>query len=55
MAERTSEEVLAIFTTAEDSVTLINELASLSSLTDEQKDTIKKNVEHLKNRKNFEL
>ncbi len=47
MAERTSEEVLSIFTTAGDSVTLINTLAALSSLTDEQKDTIKKNVEHL--------
>ena len=28
-------------------MTVINELAGLSSLTDEQKDTIKRNVEHL--------
>ena len=47
MAERTAEEVAKIFTSAGDSVTLINELAALSSLTDEQKDDIKRNVEHL--------
>ena len=47
MAERTTEEVAKIFTSAGDSVTLINELAALSSLTDEQKDDIKRNVEHL--------
>ena len=47
MAERTADEVAAIFTAAGDSVTVINELAGLSSLTDEQKDTIKRNVEHL--------
>jgi len=47
MAERTAEEVAKIFTNAGDSVTLINELAALSSLTDEQKDDIKRNVEHL--------
>ena len=47
MAERTADEIAAIFSAAGDSVTLINELAELSSLTDEQKDTIKRNVEHL--------
>lgn len=47
MAERTTEEVAKIFTTAGDSVTLINTLAGLSSLTDEQKNTVKRNVEHL--------
>ena len=47
MAERTTDEIAEIFTNAGDSVTLINELAALSSLTDEQKDTIKRNVEHL--------
>ena len=47
MSERTAEEVAQIFTSAGDSVTLINELAALSSLTDEQKDKIKRNVEHL--------
>jgi len=47
MAERTTDEIATIFTNAGDSVTLINTLAALSSLTDEQKDTIKRNVEHL--------
>ena len=47
MAERTADEIAAIFSAAGDSVTLINKLAGLSSLTDEQKDTIKRNVEHL--------
>ena len=47
MAERTTEEVAAIFSAAGDSVALINKLAALSSQTDEEKDTIKRNVEHL--------
>ena len=47
MSERTADEIAQIFSAAGDSVTLINELAALSSLTDEQKDTIKRNVEHL--------
>ena len=47
MAERTADEIAKIFTNAGDSVTLINNLAALSSLTDEQKDDIKRNVEHL--------
>ena len=47
MADRTAEEVATIFTNAGDSVTVINTLAALSSLTDEQKDEIKRNVEHL--------
>ena len=47
MAERTTEEVAAIFSAAGDSVTVINQLAALSSLTDEQKETIKRNVDHL--------
>ena len=47
MVERTTKEIDSIFTSAEDSVTVINNLAALSSLTDEQKDEIKRNVEHL--------
>ena len=47
MAERTTEEIATIFTNAGDSVTVINNLAALSSLTDEQKAEIKRNVEHL--------
>ena len=47
MAERTIEEVATIFTNAGDSVTVINKLAALSSLTDEQKEEIERNVRHL--------
>jgi len=47
MAERTTEEVARIFKDAGDSVSVINNLAALSPLTDEQKAEIKRNVEHL--------
>ena len=47
MSERTTEEIATIFTNAGDSVTVINELAALSSLTDEQKEEIDRNVRHL--------
>ncbi len=47
MAERTTAEVAQVFSAAGDSVTLINKLAALPSLTDKQKDTVKRNVEHL--------
>ena len=53
MAERTTEEITEIFNIAGDSVTIINTLAALSSLTDEQKDEIKRNVEHLEFIKTF--
>ena len=49
MAERTADEVAAIFSAAGDSVTLINTSTSASAgETDaEWKDRIKRNVEHL--------
>jgi hypothetical protein len=47
MAERTTEEIATLFKNAGDSVTVINKLAALSSPTNEQKDRIKRNVEHL--------
>jgi len=47
MVERTTAEVAQVFSAAGDSVTLINKLAALPSLTDKQKDTVKRNVEHL--------
>tara|TARA_R100000152_G_C6552661_1_gene26571 strand:+ start:28 stop:276 length:249 start_codon:yes stop_codon:yes gene_type:complete len=47
MAERTAEEVAKIFTNAGDSVTVINNIAAQSTITDEDKDTLKRNVEHL--------
>jgi ABC-type multidrug transport system fused ATPase/permease subunit len=47
MAERTADEVAAIFSAAGDSVKVIN-TAKASSQTDaEYKDRIKRNVEHL--------
>ena len=47
MAEKTADEVAAIFTAAGDSVTLINSVAGQSSITDDDKDTLKRNVDHL--------
>ena len=47
MAERTAEEIATIFTNAGDSVTVIDTLPALSSLTDEQKEEIDRNVRHL--------
>ena len=47
MAERTADEVAAIFTAAGDSVTLINSVAGQSSITDDDKATLKRNVDHL--------
>jgi hypothetical protein len=47
MPNFTTEEIATIFSVAGDSVTVINELAALSSLTDRQKDKLKRNVEHL--------
>ena len=45
--ERTTDEIATIFTNAGDSVTVINTLAALSSLTDEQKEEVERNVLHL--------
>ena len=47
MAERTADEVAKIFSAAGDSVTLINSIAAQSTITDEDKDTLKRNVDHL--------
>ena len=47
MAERTTEEIATIFEHAGHSVKVINRLAALSSLTDEQKAEIERNVQHL--------
>ena len=47
MAERTADEVAKIFSAAGDSVTLINSVAGQSTITDEAKDTLKRNVDHL--------
>ena len=47
MAEKTADEVAKIFSAAGDSVTVINTIAAQSTITDEDKDTLKRNVEHL--------
>ena len=47
MEERTADEVAQIFKAAGDSVTLINSVAGQSSISDEDKDTLKRNVDHL--------
>ncbi len=47
MAERTAEEVAQVFSAAGDSVALINSIAAQSTITDEDKDTLKRNVDHL--------
>ena len=47
MAERTTDEVATIFTNAGDSVTLINSIAAQSTITDEDKARLKRNVDHL--------
>ena len=47
MEERTAEEVAQFFKAAGDSVTLINSIAAQSTITDEDKATLKRNVDHL--------
>jgi len=43
----TAAEIAKNYSAAGDSVTVINELVALETLTDEDKDTAKRNVEHL--------
>ena len=47
MAERTADEVAKIFSAAGDSVTLINSVAAQSTISDEDKVILKRNVDHL--------
>jgi len=47
MAERTTEEVAKVFSAAGHSVTIVNAEVAKSSLTDEEKDKLKRNVRHL--------
>ena len=47
MAERTADEVAQIFSAAGDSVTLINSIVAQSTITDEDKETLKRNVDHI--------
>ena len=47
MEERTADEIAAIFSAAGDSVTVINTAKTEGETTDEYKDRVKRNVEHL--------
>jgi len=47
MHERTTDEVAVVFSAAGDSVTVINVEVAKSSLTNEEKDTVQRNVDHL--------
>ena len=44
----TATEIAQHYSAAGDSVTVINELVALSERNDEQVDTVRRNVEHLK-------
>ena len=47
MEERTTDEIAAIFKAAGDSVTVIGVAKTEDETTDEYKDRVKRNVEHL--------
>ena len=47
METLTTEQIAQNYSAAGDSVTLINELVAITTLTDEQRDTVSRNVEHL--------
>jgi len=47
MAEKTPEEVATIFTHAGHSVQLINSIAAQSTISEEDKDQLKRDVAHL--------
>ena len=53
MAERTTEEIATLFKNAGDSVTVVNRLAALESLTTEEKERVKRNVDHLERIKGY--
>ncbi len=43
----TTEEIAQHYSAAGDSVALVNALVAIETLTDEQKDTVDRNVQHL--------
>ena len=47
MEEKTADEIAAIFAAAGDSVTVIDTAKTVDETTDEYKDKMKRNVEHL--------
>jgi len=53
MAEKTADEVAAIFSAAGDSVTVINTAKTSEETDAEYKDSMKRNVEHLETIKEY--
>ena len=53
MEEKTADEIAAIFKAAEDSVTTIGVAKTEDETTDEYKDRVKRNVEHLESIKAY--
>ena len=53
MEERTTDEIAAIFAAAGDSVTVIGTAKTEDETTDEYKEKIKRNVEHLETIKGY--
>ena len=47
METLTAEEIAQHYSAAGDSVTLVNQLVAVETLTNEQKDTVDRNVRHL--------
>ena len=47
METLTAEEIAQHYSAANDSVTVINELGAIETLTDEQKNNVDRNVQHL--------
>ena len=47
MAEKTTEQIAKIYTNAGDSVSVINTIAAQDTITDEDKETLDRNVRHL--------
>ena len=47
METLTAEEIAQNYSAAGDSVTLVNQLVAIETLTDEQRDTVDRNVRHL--------
>tara|TARA_R100001082_G_C4344632_1_gene151731 strand:- start:308 stop:553 length:246 start_codon:yes stop_codon:yes gene_type:complete len=47
MDDRTTDEVAQIYNASKDSVTVINSIAAQSTITDEDKATLKRNVDHI--------
>jgi len=53
MEEKTADEIAAIFSAADDSVTVIGTAQASDETDDDFKDKIKRNVEHLEIIKNY--